>query len=824
MNTFKKYIIKFFSVLIFLGFLTPVFSQNIDSLKQVAKELKGGEKIQKLLTIARSTMKTSKEEGLKYVEEAVSYSKQLPDSMYVMALVNAAKSTFRYMPKESEKYVNQTIAFISEKDDPALVILTKHKLSSYFLNINKLDESIRQAEDALVLLNETSMPEVKSKLFYNLVMVYYRKGEYETALSFLEKELEVNLQANFQDETANVYTRMGVISKNLGNYDKATEYYQKALKIYESLEVKDGMAHTYTNIGNVYFYFTKNYKKSIDYYQQALTIFEEIEDVEGMSRIYLNIGLVYVEWGSYNKAVNFIEKSLEINKKLENEKLIAESYNHLSVVYAEQEKYSLALSYAEKALSLNKKIKNSKTVSHSYEAIGEIYNKWGKYYEAIKYYNLSIEMIKKMGLEKESMGVYRDVSEVYAKLGNYQKSLDYFKTYSDVKDSTFNKESLQQINELEEKYKSHKKQKEIELLNKDKALNEAEIRKQELFLYGLGGIIILIIGFSVVVLKQYRDKQKANVKLEKQNIEITEKSNEIKKQHDEIAIRNVEITQAKEEIEAQRDEIEAQRDFVMTQRDEIQHKNKNIQASIHYASRIQTAILPKTNIIESESIEHFILNKPRDIVSGDYYWFAKKDNKLVVTAADCTGHGVPGAFMSMLGVSFLSQIVNQQGVLEADEILNRMKARIIDALHQTGKAGEAQDGMDMALCVLDIQNNKLQYAGANNPLFLIRNGELTHYKADKMPIGIYGKKNQPFERHEIEMQKGDLIYIFSDGYVDQFGGPKRRKFLTKRFKNLLLEITEKPMNEQKEILNQTIEAWKGSQGQLDDILVIGLRI
>jgi serine phosphatase RsbU (regulator of sigma subunit) len=263
---------------------------------------------------------------------------------------------------------------------------------------------------------------------------------------------------------------------------------------------------------------------------------------------------------------------------------------------------------------------------------------------------------------------------------------------------------------------------------------------------------------------------------------------------------------------------------IRKQRDQIADQKQSITDSIHYASRIQNAILPPNEFISKHLAEFFILFKPRDIVSGDFYWFTENESKVIITAADCTGHGVPGAFMSMLGISFLNEIVNKEKIISANEILNELRDHVKTSLHQTGKSNESKDGMDMALCVIDKENMTIDFAGANNPLYLIRDGELIQYKADRMPIGIYIKDNLPFTNHLVDVQKDDIVYIFSDGYVDQFGGDKGKKFMPKNFKALLLEHHQKPMEYQKEMLDQTIEFWKGDTEQVDDILVIGIKI
>ena len=334
---------------------------------------------------------------------------------------------------------------------------------------------------------------------------------------------------------------------------------------------------------------------------------------------------------------------------------------------------------------------------------------------------------------------------------------------------------------------------ELEDLDNQIKIQLKAIEKQKLIIY-FSIVFLFAMGILAwVIYTNYRNKKKANIILEEKNTLIT----------------------------AQKEEIRQQRDIAENQRDQIAYQKKHITDSIEYAKRIQTALLPSLELF-SDRIEHFVLYKPRDIVSGDFYWVNEIDQKQFIIAAECTGHGVPGAFMSMLGVSFLNEIISNKGIYHPDEILNELRAEIISALKQVEGGSDVKDGMDMTVCVIDYKNDTLEFAGANNPLYLISDGDLTLIKGDKMPVSVH-EEMENFSLHKLKLQKGDTFYTFSDGYADQFGGPNMKKFLTKNFRNLILEIQDQSLLEQAKILDKTFEDWRDDLEQVDDVTVIGVR-
>ncbi len=256
---------------------------------------------------------------------------------------------------------------------------------------------------------------------------------------------------------------------------------------------------------------------------------------------------------------------------------------------------------------------------------------------------------------------------------------------------------------------------------------------------------------------------------------------------------------------------------------EIHRQRQEIAESLRYARIIQMAVFPPKHLFEKTFSSHFILLLSKDILSGDFYWLYKKENKIFIAAADCTGHGIPGSLMSVLGISFLNELVTRSSNIKANRLLNQLREKVMKALGQTGVGDISRDGMDIALCVIDEETNTLEYSGANNPLYLVRQEELIVFKPDSMPVGVHATEERSFSNHEFILKHGDIIYLFSDGYPDQFGGAHNKKFMYNNFRNLLLKISNRPMSEQKEILKTTINEWRNNQEQIDDILVIGLK-
>ena len=530
------------------------------------------------------------------------------------------------------------------------------------------------------------------------------------------------------------------------------------------------------------------YDEAVIYFKESLEINKLNKNLNGVKSIYYNIGLIYSDIENYQLALSNFEDGLKIARQLNQKNDIYSGLVNKASSLKNLGQYSQAISVLNEALNYAKEFNNLKLIRTCYGMLAENYELEGDSKNTMKYFDLFVSVDKHIKLEEINKIEERSKEIVQNAQNDKVKSEQALSEKSNELEET--QQTLRKTEEIT-------KQQELELDVKELTIREkeAELKNEKLIRYGITFIFIVILFFSILIYRQFKEKKKANTKLEEQN----------------------------EQIKKQKTEIESQRDLAHQQ-------NKDITDSIEYAKRIQTALLPPMNFIRRNLPEHFILFKPRDIVSGDFYWMMKKDDKIIIAAADCTGHGVPGAFMSMLGTAFLNEIVTKITEnkhiysLQANEILNQLRNYIIESLHQTGAPNESKDGIDIALCIIDAKKHKLQFAGAHNSLYIIKNNELQVIKGDRMPVSIHQNSHKSFTNHEIDIKENDIIYLFSDGFVDQIGGQKERKFMSRSFRELLLQIHHKSMEVQHQLLDKAFEDWRGNNSQLDDILVIGIKL
>lgn len=603
----------------------------------------------------------------------------------------------------------------------------------------------------------------------------YRSSNINTSLEYANQSLKLSEQLNFDRGMVTSNNAIGIANYFMGNYPQALEHYIKATKILEKTGNKKKLGNINNNIAAVYLEL-KQFKEAETYFNKCLKIDEELGDSVGMAESYNNIATIYQDLGKNDIALSYNMKALRIREAINDLVGMPSSLTNLGVVFMNMKDYGHSSEYFTKALHLYKVNSDSMGMAIAFANLGDLYESKGEFSQSLAFYDSSVAISKKNKYLEYLSYNYDHISIVYARMKNFESALEYHTLFMNVKDSIYNKENSQQLTEMQTKYETAQKEKEI---IESKAESEKQAAFKNAFIIGFALMVLL----AFFIFRGYRNKQKSNVI----------------------------ITEQKHEVELQKEIIEL--------------KSKEVVDSINYAKRIQEAILPPENLIKKQLPDSFVLYMPKDIVSGDFYWVEPWGTKILFAAVDCTGHGVPGALMSIIGYNLLGKAVNELGLSRPALILNSLSKGIGKTLRQTGGDSEVKDGMDLALCALDPKTLVLEYAGAFNPLYIIREGKLIETQSDKIPIGTYLDGDfKNYTNHEIQLQKGDTIYIFTDGYADQFGGDKGKKLKYKAMQQLFISIQEKTMEEQREILQISIEKWKGNLEQVDDILIMGVRV
>lgn len=564
---------------------------------------------------------------------------------------------------------------------------------------------------------------------------------------------------------------------------------ESAISQFRSEGKKRELAESLNKLGYLY-WGQDNTTKAVEVFLESIKVNEEIGNSNAIKTLCSNIGIIYLESNQFSEAATFFRKSLRINRQLRKRDGITEDLINLAQAQQGMGQHSEAVQSAEEALGLAKEVTDLGLMKTCYNILAECHENLGKSAKALEYYDLASAISKQLTRQQMTQLESRTreaEAETYRKEEMLRNTID---TLSEV--MAINQEHQLQIDLLSKE----KQLKDLEISEhqaKEKLLLAKEQNRRNILFFVVGVAAILFV-FIILVGIQLRLKKKAFKRLEEQNLEI----------------------------ESQKKEIEHQRDLSNKQKQKLTD-------SIQYAQRIQNAVLPPLSTLSGLVSDSFVLFRPRDIVSGDFYYFTEKEGILIIAAADCTGHGVPGAFMSMLGVAYLNEIVNKMAInkhirsFHANEVLNQLRENIIRSLHQE-EDPRSQDGMDISLAIIDFEQKLIQYAGAHNPLYIIRGDELQIIEADKMPVSIHKNASIPFHNHEISFQAHDKIYLFSDGFVDQLGELDGSKFMAKNFRSLLLKIHHLSMAEQKKELENAYNLWKGNREQVDDVLVIGLHL
>lgn len=632
-------------------------------------------------------------------------------------------------------------------------------------------------------------------MFCISVKAYSRDKELETLFQNANKYLSYKVDSaiiccdsiikvaikNDKHTLAEAYTIKAHALYQKGDYPQTLVYLQKSLTLCEEGKYNNLLLSVY-NLYGTFFNKQNDSKNAQIQFTKAYKLACQVKDSSGIAGALNDIGTIYQLQNKMDSATANFTAAFQIYSRLNIKIGASYSLGFLAEVWANQNKFDRAIFCLDSSLVLRKELNDSLLIAVSYVNLGETYLRMNNNEKALEYFFQSVEMAKKIKYVDLLKHCYKMISDIYYKQNNFQKAYDYYNLHVIMKDSLFNEKNSQIVKDIEAKYQNEKKQLQIENLDKQNEISRVKIEKQFVTtrLLVIGFVLLLVIAFTILI--AYRNKRNAN-----------------------------------KIISIQKKEVEIQRDLVQT-------KSKEITDSIYYAQRIQRVLLAGDTMLKAHLPEYFILYKPKDIVSGDFYWANTIDDKFIIIVADCTGHGVPGAFMSLLNISFLNQAVNEKKIQSPELILDHVREQIINSLNPFGSEMESKDGMDATICMFDFKGMWLRFSCANNPLWLIRNNELKEFAADKMPVGMYHGEQKCFSKQTLGLRKGDVIYMFTDGYADQFGGAKGKKFKYKQLKEKLVSVKDLSMEEQKRIIDKTLEDWKGNIEQVDDILIIGIRV
>lgn len=646
---------------------------------------------------------------------------------------------------------------------------------------SKYKKAIESYLVALTYAQELNDSAKIAQIYNSLGRTYNSIGSYEPALKYLEESRLLKLRLKDTLGSASAYLQMGVIYNERGDFENSQRVLFLALRIYEKKNDLSGKSKVYNNLGSVYIN-QEQHLEGLRYYQQALAMKKAIgADKRDLAGACSNVGVAFFGLKNLDSALYYYTTALRMKEEIGEKKGVAIALNNIGLVYREKKNYPEAKGYLERALRIRREIDDRRGIASTLTSLASVYSRQAQYAVAIPLLEEAILISADIKSVSQQIEIRREMADAYAGAGNYEKAYRAFREYKRVEDSIFTHEREDRINNMKGKYEKEVQDRKIKELEQRKreddlrALAEEEKNRNQYYLLGAGGLLMLIgIGF---LLLRNRENQRSRLTLQKAY-------------------------------------------------DEIETKNNDITASIRYAKRIQLSVLPEDGQVEALFPDSFVLYKPKDIVSGDFYWVAKsseENNFSIIAVADCTGHGVPGAFMSLIGANYLEQTATNPLINDCTMALDFLDRSIQQYLKQH-ETGESKDGMDIALCAFNKDTNQLMFAGAFRPLVLIQQGVMTEISGSRYSIGGAYTAQKHFETHTIQLHPGDVFYIFTDGYADQFGGADGKKFKSRRLKELLLDIHQLPMQTQKRKLETAYEDWRGNLEQIDDVCVVGVRV
>lgn len=599
-------------------------------------------------------------------------------------------------------------------------------------------------------------------------------GDYSKSTTYAQKALEVAKKIKDKKGEAMALNNLGIICDYQGKYASALDYYFKALSLQKAIPDNSGLSYTYNNIGLIYSN-QNNFEKALENYNSALELRKKDKNLQGLASTYNNIGIIHMHQKKYELALEDYFASLKIDSLLKDPVGISTSLSNIAIVYMDSKEYDKALDFFNKGLKLRIELKDQHGMANSYNNLSTVYEKMGDFQKGIKFAKKGLDIGEAIGaldLIKYSYQILYSCSE---KLGNIADAYRYYRAFVNYGDSITNEMNTKKQTETEMQFKFDQ-QKAIDKIKQEKKdyIDQQEKQRQIYWVIALSILLLFVLAFALFVNKRRKIER-------------------------------------------------SQRELIEKQKTLVEEKNTEILASITYAKRIQSAILPSDKLVKEYLRNSFIFYQPKDIVAGDFYWMEPKEECLIFAVADCTGHGVPGALVSVVCNNALNRSVREFNLTDPADILNKTREII---LHEFQKSDEiVNDGMDISICNLNFTTNELIWSGANSPLWLLQtdHSEIIECKPSKQPIGQFSNY-EPFTSQVIQLQTGDSIYLFSDGFADQFGGEEGKKMKSKRMKELILSLQSLPMYEQKQSMMRYFDEWKGDLDQLDDVCVIGVQV
>lgn len=586
-------------------------------------------------------------------------------------------------------------------------------------------------------------------------------------LDYGYEALAVAKRINFRRGLMMAYNTIGATYGDMGKFDEALEAHMNGLRVAEEMNDSRRIGTSCMNISLVYnsMHDTAN---SVKFLLRAVESYEKINYTTGLAVAYLNLGAQYYELRRLTEASSTLRKSLAISNDLNLPKTAAHAYGGIALILSDSGRTAEAHDYMNKAFAVMDTLDDPYEEAKVKSSAAAIFISEKNYPKAIELYYYALNVMRSIGVREELVTIYRDLSEVYEMAGQPDSALTAWRNYIALQDSLVNEDVLEHQRNLEAMYESEKKEQEIELLTRKGSV-------RQYFLLAIIACSVVVLFLVIMLYKRNQFRKQTNIETERRN-------------------------------------------------SEIETINRNITDSINYASRIQEAVIPSVDQLKNEFKDAFVLSRPKDIVSGDFWWCTKQNDAFFLAVADSTGHGVPGGFMSMLGSVFLFETINEKSVTSPALILDQLRLKIISALSKSGINTGMKDGMDMVMCRFHSGNRKMDFACAMNPVWIIRNNSVIEFRADKYPVGEYHGEMKNFNEQSFDLEAGDMVYLFSDGYADQFGGPAGKKMKYRALRDILLEAASLSCTEQRNVLNSKFDEWKGALEQVDDVIITGIRI